>query len=226
MRIVWACCFVCSSFFLSAQEKIADDYFNDSTIRILIVPYSRIEFHTEFSIDDIAEINTTVSDSIYAIYRNALLHVLLNSSLKNIEFILSSENDEKIVRMAVKYSYSNKPQRHYMANLSAVDKNKFAALLGKYQAQMVLFINWYKIEKTYQNNLSGSGKARKPFAEHYIDFDVVDKDKTILFCEGKFYFKATKTNAETIESKNLRIKEVKNGYQILPLYIYKRLGAK
>lgn len=226
MRIVWVCCFICCSFFLSAQEKIADDNFNDSTIRILIVPFSRMEFHTEFSIEDIAEVNTTVSDSIYGIYRNALLHVLINSSLKNIEFILPSENDEKMVRMAVKYNYSNKPQRHYMANLSAVDKNKFAALLGKYHAQMVLFINWYKIEKAYQNNLSGSGKARKSFAEHYIDFDVVDKEKNIVFCEGKFHFKSEKPGAEIIGFKNLRIKEVKNSYRVLPLFICKKLETK
>lgn len=209
-----------------AQERIADDNFEDSVIKILVIPFSRLEFHTEFNISEIASVNNSNPDSVYWLYRNALISVLLENKAKNIEFILPSYNDEKIIKAAVKYNYVGKPERHYKADLSAVELKKFNLLLKKYAAKNVLFINWYKIEKTYQNNLSGAGKARKPFANHYIDFNVIDNDKNYIISKGMFYFKETKPSVESINSKNLRIQDVVFSFGILPVYIQNQFNSK
>lgn len=209
-----------------AQEKIADDNFEDSVIKILVIPFSRFEFHTAFTIDEIASANNSNADSVYLLYRNALISVLLEKKTKNIEFVIPSYSDEKIIKTAVKCSYASKPERHYKADLSAVDLKKFEFLLQKYGAKHVLFINWYKIEKTYQNNLGGAGKARKPYAEHYIDFNVIDNDKNYLISKGKFYFKESKPSVESINSKNLRLQDVQVSFGILPTYIQNQFKLK
>jgi hypothetical protein len=226
MQLLKTIAFLLFALPIIAQERIADDNFEDSVTKILVIPFSRFEFHTEFDISEIAEVNNTSTDSVYLLYRNALMAVLLENKTKNIEFVLPSYNDEKIIKAAVKCSYASKPERHYKADLSAVDLKKFNLLLKKYDTKNVLFINWYKIEKTYQNNLNGAGKARKPFAEHYIDFNVIDNNKNYLISKGKFYFKETKPSAESINSKNLRIQDVVISFDNLPNFIQNKFYSK
>lgn len=198
---------------MHAQEKIADD---KEPIRILVLSFNRMEFHTEFSNTEIAMHNQTASDSVYYFYQYTFLQTLTDYTSPHLQFALPTETEENYLRTYIRYTYQRKPTRCYIADLSLLDDKKLQHIMQQHSANYLLLVTWYKISKIVKQVPVGNRMQRKPFAEHHIDFCIAIAEKKLLYTQGNFIFASGKATAENSKYKFLRLKEVSPTFQALP----------
>jgi len=181
--------------------------------RVLIIPASQFEFVTEFDLQLIAKLNETTASKVFLTYEKALLNSFESYNDENFEFVPVDAVGLKPYKRLIKYEYGKFDKKHYNGvNLKNFSEADFTKLLDHYDADFVVFITWYDIQK---EGFTRKGKhlKRASYAGHYIDFAIYNlfKQQIAGVARAKADV-ATEPNDLEVSFKFLRIKEVELGY--------------
>lgn len=181
--------------------------------KVLVIPASQFEFVTEFDLQLIAKLNETTASKVFLTYEKALLNSFESYNDENFEFVPVDAAGLKPYKRLIKYEYGKFDKKHYNGvNLKNFSEADFTKLLGHYDADFVVFITWYDIQK---EGFTRKGKhlKRASYAGHYIDFAIYNLFKQQIAGVAKAKADvATEPNDLEVSFKFLRIKEVELGY--------------
>jgi hypothetical protein len=181
--------------------------------RVLVIPASQFEFVTEFDLQLIAKLNETTASKVFLTYEKALLNSFESYNDENFEFVPVDAAGLKPYKRLIKYEYGKFDKKHYNGvNLKNFSEADFTKLLDHYDADFVVFITWYDIQK---EGFTRKGKhlKRASYAGHYIDFAIYNLFKQQIAGVAKAKADvATEPNDLEVSFKFLRIKEVELGY--------------
>ena len=181
--------------------------------KVLVIPASQFEFVTEFDLQLIAKLNETTASKVFLTYEKALLNSFESYNDENFEFVPVDAAGLKPYKRLIKYEYGKFDKKHYNGvNLKNFSEADFTKLLDHYDADFVVFITWYDIQK---EGFTRKGKhlKRASYAGHYIDFAIYNLFKQQIAGVAKAKADvATEPNDLEVSFKFLRIKEVELGY--------------
>lgn len=189
--------------FLSAQNQ-----------RILVVPYTRFQFVSDFKLEELAQINEVEPSDVYKTYVEALNNTLLSASNEQVSFIPIEPQKYNEVKKYIRYNLDKFNGRNYSAsNLSLLPDESYKTLLEEHNATHILFINWYNITKSVHTTYVGDRNKRQKYSTHVMDYDVynqykiriIGKNKAALDC-GDF------PSASMISNKSLKASELNPCY--------------
>jgi hypothetical protein len=183
---------------------------NSNKKRILVVPPSRFEFVSEFDLKKIAEKNNLEPSEVFLTYEKALLTSFESYKDENFEFVSIDSEGLKTYKQFIKYKAGKFNGRDYNAvDLSRFSEENLTKFLEQYNADFVIFITWYDIQK---QNYSRSGIKRVKYAAHFLDFDVYNLFKQQVVGVAKVQAEAPEPNDLEASFSLLRVKEVKVAY--------------
>lgn len=146
--------------------------------RVLVVPYTRFQFVSEFNLEEIAQQNNTSVQNVFDLYQQELNKVFINFTSDQVEFLPIQANDYQKYKHHVKYNIEKfKGKKYNASNLSMFAPNHFKALLTANDAQYIVFINWYSIRKSVFTTYTGDRNKRNKYSTHSIDYDVYNQEK-------------------------------------------------
>jgi hypothetical protein len=193
----------------------------ESKKTILIVPYNRFEFHTEFTLDELAEANGVNKYAVFDLYQDNVLNILATHSCTAFNFKVINTVNLHFLMYRVSYQSNNK-KGYYASNLDRLKTDDLKRIMLTYDADYILFINWYHIKNEVILNLGKASRGRA-FSSHYVDFDVYDRTKNIITWKHK----AKIDNLDTEESllrKGLKITDLKEGVEAFATYCCELIG--
>jgi len=153
--------------------------------KILVVPYTRFQFVSEYQLTELASVNNVSSQEVYTEYINGLKAALTNYKSEQFEFEMISELDYLTIKKQVKYDIEKFNGRKYnSSNLSILETEKLAEILTQNNAQFIMFVNWYAIQKNVHTTYTGDNNKRNPFSLHKLDFDVYNSKKEKIIGKG------------------------------------------
>ena len=180
--------------------------------RILVVPYGRFDFVSEFSLEEIAEKNETTADNVFLIYQKALLTAFENYQDENFEFVAVSPDAITPYIKFIKYKPGKFDRKNYnCADLKDFKVEDFTKFLEHQNTDFVIFITWYDIQKESFNR-GGKMDKRIDYAGHYLDFDLYNLFKERIVGMGKVQAEANVPNDLEASFNLLRVKELEVAY--------------
>ena len=178
--------------------------------RVLVIPPSRFEFVSEFTLEVIAEKNGIKTSEVFTTYKKELLSSFGSYQDENFEFVPVDEIILKPYKKYIKYKYGKFNRKPYNAvDLKRFSKEEFTNLLEQYNADFVIFITWYDIQK---EAFSRKHSKRVKYAAHYLDFDIYNLFKQQVIGMAKVQAEAPKPNDLEASFTLLRVKELKLAY--------------
>lgn len=185
--------------------------------RVIVVPYDRFQFVSQYSLDQIATVNQVEQSVVFSVYQKSLVEAFSSFNNENIEFVALNPVQQLALRKKTKYHIEKFDGKKYNAtNLSLINLNDFKILLEQHQANFILFVNWYSIEKSTHTAYVGDNNKRYPFSLHKLDYDLYNKDKVKIKGKGnvKLHCGEFPSN-QLIEEKSLKASSLKNCYKQL-----------
>lgn len=180
--------------------------------RVLVIPPSRFEFVSEFDLEEIAQKNETISSKVFLAYEKAMLSVFGNYADENFEFVPVKATALSPYKKLIKYKYAKfKGKNHNAVDLKRFSETDFTKLLEQHQADFVIFITWYDIQKESFTR-KGKHSKRAPYAGHYLDYDIYNLFKQQVAGVGKVKAEADEPNDLEVSYMLLRIKELESAY--------------
>lgn len=153
--------------------------------KILVVPYTRFQFVSEYQLTELASINGVGSQEVYTEYTSGLKTALTSYKSEQFEFEMISELDYLSIKKQVKYDIEKFNGRKYnSSNLSLLETEKLAEILTQNNTQYIMFVNWYAIQKNVHTTYTGDNNKRNPFSLHKLDFDVYNSKKEKIIGKG------------------------------------------
>jgi len=183
---------------------------NSNKKRVLVIPPSRFEFLSEFKLEKIAEKNGVKPSEVFLTYEKALLNSFETYKDDNFEFVAIDNAGAKKYKGKIKYKAGKFNGKNYNAvDLNRFSEEEFAKFLEQYQADFVIFITWYDIQK---GSYSRSGLKKVKYASHYLDFDIYNLFKQQVVGVAKVKAEAPEPNDLQASFSLLRAQEVQLAY--------------
>ncbi|MGB0888251.1 MAG: hypothetical protein ACPGSL_09025 [Vicingaceae bacterium] len=187
---------------------------NSSKKRVLVIPASQFEFATEFDLQTIAKLNETTASKVFLTYEKALLNSFETYQDDKFDLVPVDAAGLKPYKQLIKYEYGKFNKKHYNGvNLKGFSNADFTKLLAQYNADFVVFITWYDIQK---EGFTRKGKhiKRSSYAGHYLDFAIYNSSKQQVAGVAKVKAEGpSEPNDLEVSFKFLRIKELQLGYK-------------
>lgn len=181
--------------------------------RVVVIPYGRFDFHSDYDLKTIGEYNKIDPNDVYQAYKDSLVSALQRHN-KGTTFFIPKQADLDGIQGLVTYEYRKKPLAHYAVNIMELNPAMVQLLTRQYgRSHYVLFINWYKIKKTRYSTLSGASKAKVPYTYHFVDMDLFDVRRNWIGGAAQFEMKMDAPSTKALFFRNLRLKEVRTGYK-------------
>lgn len=181
--------------------------------RVLVIPASQFQFVTEFDLEVIASLNEVSASEVFVTYEKALLNSFETFGDENFEFVPVRAEGFRPYKRMIQYEYGKFDKKHYNGvNLKGFSEADFTKLLESYDADFVVFITWYDIQK---EGFTRKGKhlKRASYAGHYIDFAIYNLFKQQIAGVAKVKAEGpSEPNDLEVSFKFLRIKELQLGY--------------
>lgn len=181
--------------------------------KVLVIPYGRFEFVSDFSIEELAEKNSLASTDVFNAYQKAMLSSFGDFQTENFEFIPATDELLQPYKKYIKYVDGKfKGKNHYALKMKGFPEKEFTQLLEKSGANFIIFINWYQIKK---ESFISKGKKREkhPYSGHYIDYEIYNLFQQKIIGVGKQRVEVGNPTEEEVVFKMLRLTEIKSGYQ-------------
>lgn len=183
---------------------------NSNKKRVLVVPPSRFEFISKFKLEKIAEKNNIKPSEVFLTYEKTLLNSFETYTDDNFEFVPIDTKGAKIYKGKIKYKAGKFNGKNYNAvDLNRFSEEEFTKFLEQYQADFILFITWYDIQK---QNYSRSGVKKVKYAAHFMDFDIYNLFKQQVVGIAKVQAEAPEPNDLQASFSLLRVQEVETAY--------------
>lgn len=195
--------------------------------RVIVVGYDRFQFVSQYPLDEIAKVNQMESSAVFTEYQKSTIEAFTSFSNDNFEFVALQNFQYLVLRKQIKYQLDKFDGKKYNAtNLSLLSLENFQNLLQQYQADFILFVNWYSIEKNVHTAYVGDNNKRFPFSLHKLDYDVYNKEKTKVIGKGNIELQCGQfPSDEMIQEKSLKAVSLKACYVDLINELLKELSA-
>ncbi len=184
-------------------------------LNILLVPYNRFNFHTEYKLSEIAEVNQIESKEVYNAFLGTLLKELVYND-SNLHFKVVDQSDLAFFMKNVNYSFDAR-KGYTSCNINPIPASEWENILDYYEADAIMFLTVYRIKST-SKSMAGSQSGRMPFSKHYIDYEMrgFDKSRTDVF--GTFEF-PLEINGTVLSSKGLKLTYLADAYEEFAIHI-------
>ena len=192
--------------------------------KVLVIPFSRFEFVSEFPLEEIAEKNETTTDKVFLIYQKAILNAFDDYTDENFDFVQVENAAIAPYKKFIQYKYDKfKRKQYYATDLKEFKEEDFTKMLEYYGADFVVFLNWYDIQKESFTR-GGRHEKRAPYAGHYIDYDVYNLFKQKIIGKGRVKAEAYVPDDLQVSYELLRVKELESAYSNLAKQIVDQLN--
>lgn len=181
--------------------------------RVLVIPPSRFQFVSEFDLELIAEKNEVPVTKVFVTYEKSMLNAFKKYNDQNFEFVPVESVGLKPYKRLIKYEYGKFKKKHYNGvNLKSFSEAHFTKLLEQYNADFVIFITWYDIQKESFTRKGNSLKKTK-YAGHYLDYAIFNLFKQQLAGLARVKAEGVEVpNDLEVSFKLLRVKELELAY--------------
>lgn len=195
--------------------------------RIIVVYYDRFQFVSQYPIEEIAAANQVETSTVFAEYQKSITTAFTTFDNDKFEFIPLPSITYLSLRKQTKYQLEKFNGKKYNAtNLSLLSMENFQNLLQQHQADFILFVNWYRIEKNAHTAYVGDNNKRYPFSLHTIDFDVYNNKKEKIIGKGNVKLNCGEfPSTEMIQEKSLKAASLKACYTDLINDLLKELSS-
>jgi hypothetical protein len=195
--------------------------------RILVVLYDRFQFASQYSLEEIAKVNEVEQSAVFLEYQKNITEAFTTFSNDNFEFVSLPSITYLSLRKQTKYQLEKFDGKKYNAtNLSLLSFESFQEILQQNQADFILFVNWYSIEKNVHTAYVGDNNKRFPFSLHKIDYDVYNQQKQKVVGKGNVKLQCGQfPSAEMVQEKSLKATSLKGCYADLINELLKELSA-
>ncbi len=191
--------------------------------KVLVVPYNRFEFVSEFDLSKIAEKNGTTASQVFILYQKTILSAFEDYNDENFEFIPVKYDLIKPHKNLIKYQNGKFNGKRYNAvNLKSFPENDFQKFLEAHGCDFVVFITWHDIQK--EAFTKSDRRKRVEYAGHYLDYDVFNLFKQRMIGEGRIKAEAQKPNDLEASFSLLRTKELAGAYKNFIAHIVEQLN--
>ena len=191
---------------------------------VLVVPYHRFEFHTEYPIEEIAKQNGIDKSLVFNMYQGKLLSTLAEYRCEHYRFRIINAANLDYLQRRVSYEAERKPVNYYASNLGLLQESDLQRIMNTYDAEYILFLNLYSIRKETIIGI-GRGESNMPFSSHLMDFDLYDASKQKLLWAHKFEIPPLKTS-ESIGHKGLRVTDLTTGFEAVAAYVCEQMAKE
>lgn len=202
------------------QEMLASDV---KKKKVILVPYSRFEFHSDVALETIASINSITTNDVYGLYATTLQNAFWNLKNDSVMFVTMAEEDFMAFSKRVFYEYQKQKPPHYAVDLSRLDNKFFNSILTKYDADEFVFITMYHIKKAKKTAPVAGKKTNYKYSNHIIHFDIIGKDKKKIYGEGNRYINLENPDVVDIQTMHLKKETLLKAYTKLAEYIVAKL---
>jgi hypothetical protein len=192
--------------------------------KVVVVPYSRFEFVSEFEIAEIAAKNNVTEKEVFFTYQKNMLNSFEQHQDENFEFVAITHDAIRPYKNLIKYEIGKfKGKKFNSANLKAITEEQFSKLLEQFNADFIVFVTWYDIQK---ESFVRAGKYTKrvDYAGHYIDYDVFNLFKQRVVGEARVKAIAPEPNDEQASYSLLRTTEVAGAYNNFITHIIEQIS--
>lgn len=181
--------------------------------KILVVPFDRFEFHTEIPLEMINEANGFELDQYYPALARTMTDAFTLGSSKESVFVVIGESDYNMLRRYLKFRFNGK-EAHYECSLELLHKNIYQQILEEYNCQYMLVIDWYRIMQKKEGVTVNKIRKVDVYTEHYIDYDLFNKEKVRIHFDEQLRFKVEVTE-ENLKYHGVRLADLRPVFQRL-----------
>lgn len=185
--------------FVVAQQK-----------KVLVVPFTRFQLDSEFKIEELDKFNEGSSAEVYDQYVKCLEKAFNNFNDELVSFEVLSGADYTQNKKFIRCNLGKFKGKNYnQSSLKLFDKEQYSELLKSYDADLLLTVNWYSIDKAIHTVFIGDRNKRMKYSQHKLDYDVYDmKQERILGKGNQKLFCGDFPSESIINSKSLNASEL------------------
>ena len=213
---------ICLLLFLVVTDSNAQSDLGLEQKKILLIPFSRFEFHTELKLSWINGINQMEKDQYYPALKQAFGDGFVFGDFKKIKYALISDADYTSIIPYIKFAVVSK-EGHYASDLELLHQNIYQKILEDYDCDFVLIFNWYRILERKESVKNKGARKFGVYTEHLIDYDFYDNKKHRLSYGANKKFMVVPT-VENLQYGGVRISELRSVYKKLAVDITKEIS--
>jgi len=180
---------------------------------ILVIPFSRFEFHTEIKLSTINEANELSGDQFYPLLISSFKEAFEINSTERVSYKNISELDLNDISPYITYDLVGS-QGHYACNLDSLDKKILKEILDKYECDNLLTINWYRILKDKTSYKKKGIKKITLYSSHFIDYDCFTREGTLINQDSRLKIEVS-ANSSNAQYMGLRLQDLKPEFKKL-----------
>ncbi len=180
---------------------------------ILVIPFSRFEFHTEIKLSKINEANKLTGDQFYPLLISSFSEAFELNSTERVTYKNISELDLKDIGPYLKYDLIGS-KGHYTCNLDSLNKQTLKEILDKYECDYLLTINWYRIISDKTSYKQKGIKKITLYSSHFIDYDYFTREGTLINQDSRVKIEV-KANSSNAQYMGLRLEDLKPEFKNL-----------
>lgn len=153
--------------------------------KVLVIPYGRFEFVSDFTLEEIAEKNNIAANMVFNAYQKAILNQFVIYQEEHFEFLPITPVLYEPYKKYIKYMDGKFDGKSYCSvDIKYFPREEFAKMMEEYHADFVVFINWYQLKK---GGLRTKGKKRKryTYARHNVDYEIYNLLQQKIIGVGK-----------------------------------------
>jgi len=181
--------------------------------QILVIPFSRFEFHTEIKLTTINEANGLSGDQFYPLLVNAITEAFELNSTERLSYKIIDQQDLMKISPFLKYELIP-GKGHYTCDMGNLDKKILKEILDKYNCDNLLTLNWYRILNDKTSYRKKRTRKISLYSSHFIDYDVFTREGTIIKEASRVGIEVP-ADSSNIQYMGLRINDLKVEYKKL-----------
>ena len=185
----------------------------DSSTSVLLVPFHRFELHSEFTLQEINEINKLEKDQFYQELLQIFTAAFETYNRNGIRYKVLKNEDWQHFTFNSTYEFIQK-KSHYSCDLERFTLNDYQELLDEYNCTYLLVIPWYKIQESKEKVKTKEVRRIGLYSNHVIDYDIFNRKKELVTYEASKEFHA-EASIENLPTKGLMLKDLAPAYGVL-----------
>lgn len=195
-------------FFLSfaIPEIVAQ---NEEKVNILIVPFDRFSFLSQFPLEELAAINQVEKDSVYVLFKEKVVREL-SIPYQKYHFFELREKERRDLLQRLPQVYKTKPTTHMGFEVDKVVKSGYLKrLLKNFSADYILLFNHYELKKKMllsPQNFEGSKFI--PWSSHNFAYEVFDPEGNLIALDENLTIKPNLPNQTNYMNQGLMVESL------------------
>lgn len=192
--------------------------------KILIIPFSRFDFQTSYSLSEIAVVNNWSSDEVFKRYRDTLVK-RLSQNYQSISAFPIPAYEYGLIKNQLPRVYKENPSTHFGVDMSLLKQNnRLETLLTNFSADYILFVSRYEISSRIVATMSShEGSKFLPWANHEITYELFDREGNLVVMADQFKVPPRNPYAENMDTKGVLLHEVAPNYEMILDDIHQKL---